>query len=185
MPGFLPPPSLKCFVHVRDLTDAGGGMSKGISVMLESSTSRPVTRKRVDPWLRKNYTTQEVASMRQLASHPNIVQLIEYMPANPWSGHGRAVPRALRGFPGPRYPATHATRAARVLRGAACCGTRGVRVAPRLGLLSAAALMHFGVRSADEQSAGNWASIYHRDLHSANVFLSPKGPRKIVGIPAS
>ncbi|KAL5433528.1 hypothetical protein PMIN07_006031 [Paraphaeosphaeria minitans] len=189
MPGILPPSSPKRFIHVRDLTEAGGGMNKGISVMLESTTGHPVIRKRVDPRLRKNYTTQEVASMRQLAGHPNIVQLISYIPANPGSGsmdelylEHCAVPLAH----GTQLHTLHELRR--------FYATRNVVVPEAFvwhlleGLLSAVAFMHFGVRGGDSQPRENWHAIFHQDLHSASVFLSARGieescqyPRIVVG----
>jgi hypothetical protein len=79
----IPEPTPQRFTYVRDLMGVGGSMNKGISVMADSKTNNFAIRKRIDPSLRKDYTTQDVASMRQLAPHPNIVQLLDFVPAAP------------------------------------------------------------------------------------------------------
>lgn len=56
-------------------------MNAGISVMLDTTTGRQAIRKRVDRKLRDALTEQEVASLRQLAGHPNINQMYEFVPA--------------------------------------------------------------------------------------------------------
>jgi hypothetical protein len=43
-------------VHIRDLTDAGGAVKEGISVMLEQEMGRSTIRKRVESRIRTLYT---------------------------------------------------------------------------------------------------------------------------------
>jgi hypothetical protein len=157
-----PPPKIR-FVHVRDLSHAGGTLNEGISVLLEQATGKSAVRKRVCPNLRTIFTKQEVASMRKLTTHPNIAQLYDFMPATPGSSHMDELYIEYC-----RVPLRNGVELNTLYELHARYAGQHVVVPEAFvwhlleGLLMALRFMHFGARTADEHPVPDWDAIFQR-----------------------
>lgn len=153
----------------------GGSNNKGIELVIESGSGRLAIRKSIDPEMMQNSIGNEVGIMRRLASHKNIVQIYDFVPASPQ---------------GPHLDELYVEYCKSLIRGQEINTVFQLnklymledKAVPELflwhlleGLLRVIVYMQFGIHNVDEAPKPDWEAVFHNDLFASNVFLSSKG----------